>query len=548
MNLSSFTIEKPQVLLFIFAIIPAIFFIFFRFRKVTNALQNSSKSVPVSPLVKSLRFAVTLRTLFLCLAWIFAVLAFSGISFGTKRIPVHKSGNNVTFVFDISYSMLAGDAPQKITRLDAMKIYASSLLEQLNFSSFSAVLAKGDGFVAIPETEDTALMENLIQNLSPSLVTATGTSLGKGIEAAVNAIPTTSSKAQYIWVFTDGDETDNLLEKSIETAARFAIPVSIVGFGSENESEITAGDGKTRVKTALRSNKIKEICEKLNKQTYSKLLFKNSPTVSYIDSRENSSAWKLLNQITTKSSDEEKTLSYELKTVNRHTFFIFWAVFFLILSFVAAEFKVSSLQKIKKLFSATAALSILVFSSCTNEKKQVLEGVWAWYEGKYTSATADFLNTANKARQDPQTQQYAIYDLSATYLSMNELDASLERLNQLNLDNKELPPDLRSAAFYNMGVIYEQRSDYKQAAECFKKSILADSRNLNAKVNLELCERELVQKQVKAAESLMQAVNEEKADKSDMKTELFNLIRKNESKKWRNMSESSSKEESGIDY
>ena len=310
MNLSSFTIEKPQVLLFIFAILPAIFFIFFRFRKVTNALQNSSKSVPVSPLVKSLRFAVTLRTLFLCLAWIFAVLAFSGISFGTKRIPVHKSGNNVTFVFDISYSMLAGDAPQKITRLDAMKIYASSLLEQLNFSSFSAVLAKGDGFVAIPETEDTALMENLIQNLSPSLVTATGTSLGKGIEAAVNAIPTTSSKSQYIWVFTDGDETDNLLEKSIETAARFAIPVSIVGFGSENESEITAGDGKTRVKTALRSNKIKEICEKLNKQTYSKLLFKNSPTVSYIDSRENSSAWKPLNQITTKSSDEEKTLSY----------------------------------------------------------------------------------------------------------------------------------------------------------------------------------------------------------------------------------------------
>ena len=186
--------------------------------------------------------------------------------------------------------------------------------------------------------------------------------------------------------------------------------------------------------------------------------------------------------------------------------------------------------------------------SLSSEKKQILEGVWAWYEGKYNTATADFFKCASYADSDSLLKHYAVFNLSATYLAMNELEASLERLNQLNLKNEELPADLRSAAYYNIGVIFELKSDYLQAAENFKKAIITNPRNLNAKLNLELCERELVQKLTKAAEATMQGVNEEKSNNSDMKNELFNLIRENEGKNWRNMSESSNKEDSVIDY
>ena len=176
-TLASFSVEKPQILFSALAIFPAILFVIIKFKRIQRAISSQTDGYKSS---HSLKFFLILRTAFRCAAWISAVLALSEISFGSKKIPVHKSGSNVFFVFDISYSMLADDAPQKLTRLDAVKIYASSLIGELDSSSFSAVLAKGDGFVAIPETEDKNAMLNLIENLSPKLMTSGGSSLGKG--------------------------------------------------------------------------------------------------------------------------------------------------------------------------------------------------------------------------------------------------------------------------------------------------------------------------------------------------------------------------------
>ena len=145
---STLSIENPRILLAVFLILPVLLFLFVKFKKITEKLASSQNQKNLS----SLKITLLLRTLFRALALISALLALSEISFGSKKIPVHKSGSNVTFVFDISYSMLAKDAPSRLTRLDAVKIYASSLLDHLSQTSFSAVLAKGDGFTSIPET------------------------------------------------------------------------------------------------------------------------------------------------------------------------------------------------------------------------------------------------------------------------------------------------------------------------------------------------------------------------------------------------------------
>lgn len=547
-ELSTLSIGNPRFLPAVFLILPVLLYLFLKFKKLTKLLSSSQNQKNL----KSLKISLFLRTFFRVLALISAIFALSEISFGSKKIPVHKSGSNVTFVFDISYSMLAKDAPSRLTRLDAVKIYASSLLENLSGSSFSAVLAKGDGFTAIPETEDVVSMLNLLENLSPHLMSSEGSSLGKGIEAALNSIPQNSAKSQYIWVFTDGDETDSRLEKSLEQAVKSMIPVTIVGFGSESESEITAGDGKTKVKTALRAKKMQEVTESVNSRASSFSFPAGKSQARYIDSRAKASAWKLLSQIKGKTGeDEENSLSYEIKEVNRHAFFIFWTIIFLILSFVAAEFKLSSLKNKKFLSLLEKSMiftSLFILASCKSEKRQILEGAWEWYEGKYTQATADFLTVAHKSDEDSLAKNYAIFDLSATYFSMGELDASLKRLSQLNLDDEALSPDLRTAAFYNLGLISARKNDYETAAKNFKRAILADSKNVRAKINLELCQREITQKQAQEAQAEMQGVNEEKQTDPDMKNEIFNLIRENEGKKWRNMSDGGEKNDDVLDY
>ena len=547
--LSSFSVGKPHVLFAIFLILPALIFVIAKIRKFEKSISAQENKNAF----KSLKLSLTLRTLFRCLAWIASVLAFAEISFGSKKIPVHKSGSNVTFVFDISYSMLAKDAPSRLSRLDAVKIYASSLVENLSSTSFSAVLAKGDGFAAVSETEDKNAMLNLIENLSPHLMTSQGSSLARGIETAITSLPSHSAKSQYIWVFTDGDETDNLLEKSLDKTHRFGIPVTFVGFGSEKESEIIAGDGKTKVNTALRANRLKKICEASNEKS-GRVHTMSKEKASYVDSQSQSSAWQLMSQIKQKNNDgEENTLSYEIQNVRRHSFFLLFAVIFLMLSFIVGELKISPILN-KKNTGKKSAFLILNFSlllsllSCSSERKELLEGSWAWYEGKYTAATADFLNVVQDTSEDSLSHEYAIFDLSTTYLALGESEAALDRLSEIRLESEDLPKELRSAAFYNMGMIYARRSDYNKAAQFFKKAILANQKNMNAKINLELCEREIVQKQANEAQAQMQGVNEEKQKHPDMKNEIFNLIRENEGKKWRNMSDGGEKNNDVIDY
>ena len=540
--IDSFSIAKPQFLILIFAILPAIFFILIKFKKIEKIFADSDEKNQKN--FRRLKISVFLRTLFRSLSWIFAILALSEISFGSKNLPSAKSGNNVTFVFDISYSMLASDCPFKLSRLDSAKIYAKALLDKLSESSFSAVLAKGDGFLALPETEDVNSMQNLIENLSPKLVTSAGSSLSKGLECAIESIPETSAKNQLIWIFTDGDETDNLLEKSLEKAARLGISVSILGFGDEKEREILTGDGKTRVKTALRSQKLKEIVRNVNENPSSFSVFRKN-SVRYIDSRENGSAWSLLDEVKNLSGQDEKSIGYEIQTVKRHGFFIFLAILFLILSFI-----VTKKSGKNQIFASNFAffLLILTFTSCSSEKKQILEGTWAWYSKEYSEATADFLKVISETEETDISHDYAIFDLGATYLSLDETEAALDRISSLNPDRADLNSDLKSAAFYNLGVIYSQKGEFEKAKNFFKKAVVSDSKNTSAKINLELCERKMVQKRGRAGESEISGVSEEKNPNPEMESEIFNLIREQEEKKWRNMNDGAKNSNDVLDY
>lgn len=544
------SIEQPRAFAVLLILVPAVALITAKFAKLKKSAGIFYGKSPDDRMYRRLRRALILRTALRILALICAVLAFSGLSWGTKKIPVLKSGNTVSFVFDISYSMTAKDCGEGRSRLETVKIYARNLLARMQDASFSAVLAKGDGFIAIPMTEDRAALETLIENLSPALMTSAGSSIGRGIEAAITSFSSNSSKNNYIWVFTDGDETDNQLEKALEAAATYGISVALVGFGSEAETEIISGDGKTPVKTALRAKKLASLAETTAGKKISFLDAKGKSSrsrISYTNAAAESSAWQLLSQLnkTSGAHQDSNMLSYEVQNVHRHTLFLFLAVVFFMLSFFAGEFRF--------FLKNTAAALILcgtpaLFCSCSAEQKGILDGTWAWYKGTYQKATADFLRTYSAAPNESPARPYALFGLAATYMSLGEYDAAMERLMQIQPDDETIPGNVRSAAFYNAGIISERENEYTDAAEFFKKAILADSTNTNAKINLELCQRQLARRRAHEEAAELTGANETNtADNSQLKNEIFNLIRKKEDEKWKNM-QSDAKPQSILDY
>ena len=262
----NFSIERPWALYGIPFIIPALIYSALIYKKTFMALYKSSKRRN-SQEFKNIRKRIITRIFLRSAAWCMLVFALAGFSWGTVSTPVQKNGSAVAFVFDISYSMTARDCPNNLTRMEAAAAYASELMEKMDGIPASAIIAKGDGAIAVPLTEDKEAIRSLLRNLSPKMMTSTGSALGNGINAALKTFPRTISKSPVIWFFTDGEETDSSLQNSLNAALRKGASVVIIGFGEEREVEIMAGDGKTPVKTALRSGKIKEAVNEANKKT-----------------------------------------------------------------------------------------------------------------------------------------------------------------------------------------------------------------------------------------------------------------------------------------
>ncbi|MCR5386311.1 MAG: VWA domain-containing protein [Treponema sp.] len=505
------------------------------------------------------------KGIFRCLAWMSLVFALAGISWGSVSTPVQKNGKSCAFVFDISYSMTANDAPDSLTRLKASAEYVKMLMEYMDGISVSCILAKGDGAIAIPQTEDFASVYSLLDSLSPSMMSAPGSSLGKGIEAALRSFPSSSSKSPVILLFTDGDETDSALTPAINKAIRQGVCVVIIGFGSERETEITAGDGVTPVKTALRSEKLKAVCRDVNSKNQSGKSFSFIKTAhaKFVDASEVGSAVKVIyelrnipqdkKQLTTEdilngfSGDEESvTVSYEMQSVDRHEFFIILAIILFIISIIVSEF---SLKNLKYMANAAVIVCLpLMFTSCgTNFKdaKKILESTWNWYQKDYNKAISGYTETIDSAdaNNDEVTKQYALYGLSVTYLMQNEKNASMERLEQISPD---APVKIKFASYYNAGIIAQREGDHEKAIELFKSALLVSPDNINAKINLELSQTQESQK-AKEGEQEMTPSSEDKENVSDIEKAIFNRMRENDQNQWKNH-EAPEKNSSVIDY
>ncbi|MBP5251310.1 MAG: tetratricopeptide repeat protein [Treponema sp.] len=541
------TIERPSAVYALLLLIPALiitlkkYFKLLKLFKIHNKTQNST-------LLKMKR-SFFLRTLFRSLAWISIVAAYAGISWGINTVPVQKTGKSISLVFDISYSMLAKDGPASMTRLEAACNYCEDLLEHINDASISVTLAKGDGVLALPMTEDINAVSNLLSELSPNLITSQGSSLGGGINAAIKSFPPQSSHAGFIWLFTDCEETDDTLLKALSNSVREGYPVAIIGFGNEIESEVLAGDGKTRVKTALRSAAIEKMISTLahsSENGHNSLLL---TPVTYIDASQYGSASHLLKMIEEPKGNSE--IAYEIHSIQHHNIFIMLAILFFVISVISGEIDITS--GIRKMSSAqTILLLTFMLTSCSdrfNDGKLLFQGKLGWNRKDYQSAIACFLEVADDSykRGDKITMEYALCNLATTYLMQDENDIALKKFSEL-LDNatEETSRNVKFTALYNSGIIAHRQGNYEKAVEYFKSALLVDSTSTAAKINLELSIQEKsIQKQSKH-DSEVVPVSENNYDHS-LEEAIYSIIKEEEKNQWKSQQQQQTSG-SSLDY
>ncbi|WP_191015436.1 tetratricopeptide repeat protein [Treponema zioleckii] len=174
-----------------------------------------------------------------------------------------------------------------------------------------------------------------------------------------------------------------------------------------------------------------------------------------------------------------------------------------------------------------------------------MQGAWNWYHGDYRQATAKFINTYDSLEDGKLAKSYALFGLASTYISLQEYDVALEKLNKISggQESENLPKEFLSDVFYNKGMVFVLKSDFKAAAEEFKQAILFDHENMDAKINLELCLRQNVEEPKESSEENLQKND----SSSNLEKSIFELINQNEQEWWTNI-EQPPKEDGVLDY
>ena len=531
-TIADIVIERPSAFYACIPLLLGVMFYAVRYKKLSLSLNSRMRKVIKLPLV--------CRTLFFSTSLLMFICAYSGMSWGGTVVPVQKNGRAVSFIFDISYSMTARDAGGGRSRLESAAQYAESLLDSMENAgwnvSISVVLAKGEGTVAIPLTEDRAVVRGLLASLSPDMMTASGSSLGKGITAAIGSFPVHSSMASHIWLFTDGEETDSALALSLNDAVKYGIPVSIIGFGSENESEVLTGDGKTFVKTALRSDAIRSIINAV--QSKNSKIRQNS--LAYVKAQDKGSAYTLL-----RNTSGETSVSYETQNIKRSSLFLKLGIIFLILSYIAGEFRLESHKKLMRVFGAFVVMTML--SGCSghfSSGTKILEGRMKWNRKDYQQATACFLEALEMSSRnnDAYLEQYALYGLASTYMMLEENDAAVQRLRQIAPD---APDDIMFAVLYDTGVMAHKKGDYESAASFFRQALMINSSDISAKINLELSlDKISVHNSVK--ERSLSSISEDSEEQA-LENAIYSMMREKEQDTWKSQKQENM-ESGSLDY
>lgn len=168
--------------------------------------------------------------LLLLLAVAGTALALAQPRWGASQELVERQGVDVVFVLDSSLSMGAADVPP--SRLYVAQALIRSLVGQLPGNRVALVQAEGEGVVMAPLTIDSAVIDLLLDTVSPGSLPTPGTALAHALALARELFPQESEKHRVMILLSDGEDHEGGLDRAIEATSEAGIVVHVLGVGT----------------------------------------------------------------------------------------------------------------------------------------------------------------------------------------------------------------------------------------------------------------------------------------------------------------------------
>ncbi|UER67368.1 VWA domain-containing protein [Borrelia sp. BU AG58] len=172
----------------------------------------------------------------------FLILSVLNISWGQKVVEDERSNLRISFVFDISRSMLSLDEGRSINRLESAKDVVSLILNNFETAEYSLTIFKGKPVLVLPFSRDRTSLNRVLNYIEPNLISSPGSFLGKGVFSAIQGIKD-DSYYNFLIILTDGDEWgENDYYRFSKLVDNMSVESFVVGIGSKNPSPLVDND------------------------------------------------------------------------------------------------------------------------------------------------------------------------------------------------------------------------------------------------------------------------------------------------------------------
>ncbi|MFW5689623.1 MAG: vWA domain-containing protein [Spirochaetota bacterium] len=235
------TVVSPRVLLGLLALVPVIALQIRAFVRGRNEIVLLATHWPREQVTRL--FAV--KWFFSSLAFdafvLLSILAAANFTWGEQPVEEDRAGLDVVVAVDVSRSMLAEDvSPSRLARSLAV---VRSVSRQLSAARMALVAFKGDAITLMPLTEDTNALEIVLDGVRPSLISAPGTNVERGLEEALRSVPEASFAHRAVVLISDGEALSGDTEGPVAELRSRGIPVMAVLAGTPEGATVPGRDG-----------------------------------------------------------------------------------------------------------------------------------------------------------------------------------------------------------------------------------------------------------------------------------------------------------------
>ncbi|MDT8287329.1 MAG: VWA domain-containing protein, partial [Elusimicrobiales bacterium] len=405
----------------------------------------------------------------------FALLALSlaGPQWGVELEPVGELSGNVMIAVDTSRSMEARDV--KPSRLENAKLMLKALAEDLSSYRIGIIAFSGEAFVQCPLTTDTEAIKYFVNALSTSMLMTQGTEIAGAVETAAAAMERYPGEKTLILI-TDGEDFSDYMDRAIERAGEANLRIFAVGIGSPEGELIPDGEGGYRKDSAGRP-----VVTRLDEKTLIRLArATGGEYIRYTGPENVSSALRR-----TLSGLELGGAKLKGRSVfkNRYQFTLGAALLLLLieLTVMARPFGWRGFFGRSGGSAAPLAALLIAFMAAGARagpaEKEAKIGNELYEEGEYDTALEHFSKAGELAPDDARMK----FNAGAALYRLDDYERAREAFEGAAGTGEKF----RSRALFNAGNALFKAGDYAGAVESYKKAILADPADDNARYNLQ---------------------------------------------------------------